>query len=271
MPKDKSEAADAPEATDGAQKSDATIEVAAAEIATKKQHQNVSYILARAIDARSPFPLLSLFKLAALPRKGDLLNVQVSTGSVVGYRVEWVNFNPYVEYQITIGCLPPDVPSVPSETTKPAIDDLKERMDNVVKAQLQVFERGQAFSNAMILAGYAGIFGLWSLSKDTLTNNTIDTVAVLVGLSIVIYVTWELYAMILRANSHFRFQKLIGKQPAEFFKLAIDYDSEQQLIGARVAVHWRFAVIPSIILAYAGALILLYNFAANLLGFHLWP
>ncbi|MGO9772090.1 MAG: hypothetical protein ACLPSW_21590, partial [Roseiarcus sp.] len=149
--------------------------------------------------------------------------------------------------------------------------DLKERMDNIVKAQLQLFERGQAFSNAMILAGYAGIFGLWSLTRGTLTANTIETVAILIGVSLIIYVSWEIYGMILRANSGFRFQKLIGKQPEEFFKLAAEYDIDQRAIGARAAVHWRFAVIPSIILAYAGALILIYNFTANLLGLRLWP
>jgi hypothetical protein len=247
-------------------KSDAETEAAGAAIATKKRHENVSYILARVIDARSPFPLLALFKLAALPRQGDLINVQVSTGAMVGYRVEFINFNPALEYQVTIGCLPPE-----AVAPSPSADDLKERMDNVVKSQLQVFERAQAFSNAMILAGYAGIFGLWSLSKDALTRTTIDVVALLVGVSLIIYVTWEIYGMIMRANSGFRFQKLIGKQPAEFFKLAVDYDTEQRKIGARVAVHWRFAVIPSIVLAYIGALILIYNFAANLLGMRLWP
>lgn len=247
-------------------KSDAEIEADAVALATKKRHENVSYILARVIDARSPFPILALLKLAALPRQGDLISVQVSTGAVIGYKVEFINFNPAHEYQVTIGCLPPE-----AVTASPSAADLEARMDNVVKSQLQVFERAQAFSNAMILAGYAGIFGLWSLSKDTLTKTTIDVVALLIGASLIIYVTWEIYGMIMRANSGFRFQKLIGKQPAEFFKLAVDYDAEQRKIGARVAVHWRFAVIPSIVLAYIGALILIYNFAANLLGLHEWP
>jgi hypothetical protein len=255
-------------ATHAADKSDAAVETAAAAIATKNRHENVSYILARLIDARSPFPLLDNFKLAALPRQGDLINVQTSTSSLVGYRVQFINFNPYQEYQVTIGCLPPEEAPSPSGVSAA---ELKERMDNFVKSQLQVFERAQAYSNAMILAGYAGIFGIWSLTKDTLTKNTINVVAILIGISLILYVSWEIYGMILRANSSLRFQKLIGKQPAEFFKLASDYEADQRSIGARAAVHWRIAVIPSIVLGYVGALILIYNFAATLIGLRQWP
>lgn len=246
---------------------DSTIETRALAISAKKLHENLSYVLVRIIDARSPFPLLAFFKLAALPRNGDIVNIQTSTG-IVGYKVEFIYFNPLQEYQVTIGCLPPEAASVSGGV---APTELKERMENVVKSQLQIFERAQAFSNAIIVAGYAGIFGLWSLTKENLSKSAVSVVALLIGASLLIYVTWEIYGMVLRANSAFRFQKLIGKQPSEFFKLAIDYEADQRTIGAGAIIVWRFTVVPAVFLAYFGAGILIYNFAAALVGLPQWP
>ena len=83
--------------------------------------------------------------------------------------------------------------------------EFKERMENFVKSQLQLFESAQAYSNA-IIAGYAGFFGIWSLTKNNLTKNTVDVVAILIGLSLFIYVSWEIYGMILAPILHFSFK-----------------------------------------------------------------
>ena len=175
---------------------DAEIEARATELATKRRREHLSFLLVNVVEGRSPFPRLGFLKLAALPRPGDIITLETSTGRH-NYRVSFVNFDPYQEFQITLGCLPSEV-----EASANAGDtrSLKERMDEVIKWQMQVFERGQAFSNAMVVAGYAGIFGLWTFARPVLTDRTTDVVALLVGTSLFVYISWSLYEMIVRAK-----------------------------------------------------------------------
>jgi hypothetical protein len=157
------------------------------------------------VDASQPFPELALYMLDALPRPGDIINVAIS-GKPVGYRVAFVNFNPFNERsQVTLGCSF----IVPSTSASNGQIELKERMDQAVKSTMQIYEKAQAYSNAMMLAGYAGIFALWTFSKGALTTKTTNAVIVLVGLSLILYVSWEIYGMIHRAAAQAKFLALL--------------------------------------------------------------
>ena len=48
------------------------------------------------VDSRSPFPELALYTLDAIPRRGDLINIAI-TGKLVGYKVDFVTFDPFNE------------------------------------------------------------------------------------------------------------------------------------------------------------------------------
>jgi hypothetical protein len=162
------------------------------------------------VDSRSPFPELALYTLDAIPRRGDLINIAI-TGKLVGYKVDFVTFNPFNEgHQITLGCSFFSAPTI-AAAGEPV--DLKERMDQVVKAQIQVFEKAQAYSNALMLGGYAGIFAVWTFSRDVLTPRTTNAAIVLVGVSLILYVSWEIFGVIQRASGAARFLALVDKSP----------------------------------------------------------
>ncbi len=218
------------------------------------------------VESRQPFPELALYSLDAIPRPGDLINIAI-TGKLVGYKVDFVTFNPFNERnQITLGCSF----SVPIAANGTPID-LKERVDQVVKAQMQVFEKAQAYSNALTLGGYAGIFALWTFSKGVLTPRTTNTVIVLVGVSLILYISWEIFGMIQRAVGQAKFLALVEKSPTDFFQLLDRQEAENCRIGRRSFLAWKVVITPTIVTGYAGALLLIYNAAASIFGFMQWP
>jgi hypothetical protein len=218
------------------------------------------------VDSRQPYPELALFALDAIPRAGDLINIAIN-GKLVAYKVDFVNFNPFNERsQITLGCSF----SVLGVAANQPID-LKERMDQVVKGQIQVYEKAQAYSNAMMLAGYAGIFALWTFAKGVLTTKTTNAVIVLIGFSLILYVSWEIVGMLQRAAGAAKFLALIEKAPTDFVQLLAKQEAEERRLSKHYILAWRIVVIPTIIAGYAGALLLTYNAAAGILGFTQWP
>lgn len=243
------------------------LEAAAAALAARKRAEQLAFVLVRIVDSRPPFPVLALLKLAALPRPGDLILIETSLGRR-NYRVQFVNFDPFLEFQVQLGCLPVEEQTPASETSDAS---LKERMENVVKWQLQVFERGQMYSNTIVVAGYAGIFGIWSFARPSLTSVTTDLVVLLIGVSLFIYISWTLFEMIVRANATHRFARLISKQPTEVFQLFGENMKTDQIITARMAKLWKPVVASAGFLAFAAGLILLVNVFANLVGWRQWP
>ena len=92
------------------------------------------------VESRAPFPELALFQLDAIPRQGDNI-LLVIQGQGANYKVDFVNFNPFNQKsQITLGCSysPPVAATV-------APPDLKERVDQVIKANTQMFEGASIF------------------------------------------------------------------------------------------------------------------------------
>lgn len=219
------------------------------------------------VDSRQPFPELALYTLDAIPRRGDLINIAI-TGKLVGYKVDFVTFNPFNERnQITLGCSF----SAPTIAAAGEPIDLKERMDQVVKAQMQVFEKAQAYSNALTLGGYAGIFAVWTFSRGVLPLRTTNAVIVLVGVSLILYVSWEIFGMIQRAAGAERFLALVDKSPTDFFQIFGQQEAENRRIARRYFLAWKVVIIPTIITGYAAALLLVYNAAASIFGFTQWP
>jgi hypothetical protein len=217
------------------------------------------------VEAHEPFPELALFRLDAVPRPGDLINI-AANGKLQPYNVNFVNFNAFNQRsQITVGCSF-SAPTIANEAVQ-----LKERMDQVVRAQTQMFEKAQAYSNAMMLAGYAGIFALWTFSKGSLTTKTTDAIILLVGVSLIFYVSWEIYGMIHRATVAAKFLALVDKAPNEFFQTLAREEVENRRIAGRYMVAWKIIIIPTILSAYVGAAILIYNAAASIFGFTQWP
>jgi hypothetical protein len=228
---------------------------------------SLSLIPVKLIDGRPPFPILAVYRLLGVPRSGDLINIDVE-GRRPLFRVLWVSFDPFDPIsQIRIYCVPTEISN--GELADEA--KLKERMDEFIKFQLQIYEKLDAYSKAIMLGGYAGIFAIWSFSRDILTPRATEWTAILAGTSLLIYIGWEIIGMATRAIRHHKFNLLINKSPSEFFKSLEDVRTADRTGMVREAWAWRFILLATAGSGYAAALLLLYNASAKLIGLAQWP
>ncbi len=126
-----------------------------------------------------------------------------------------------------------------------------------------LYQKASSYTNLIILAGYAGIFGIWNLTRELLNKQITIWVAFLVSCSLVLFVGFEVWKMIAEALFFRRVSDIIEKDVPEQEKLAVwkyifnAYSKEQAMV-------WIYFLIPTVLLGFSGGFILIYQFVKNL-------
>lgn len=223
----------------------------------------IPLIPVKVVDGRSPFAPLATLVLSTLPRPGDLITIDIA-GRRVGYKVDFVNFEPYDAIaHVTLGCSPSQ-PSVGVQSDPAKINEF-------IQSQEQTFQKLEAYSKTIIVLGYAGLFAIWGFVKDHLSHRAVLATAMLVGFSLIVYIAWEVASMIHRTMLQLRFNRAIKDHPADPAKAVNDYVEQTRAELARGAPIWMVVQILTVGPGFAGALLLIFNVFANLTGLPQWP
>ncbi len=70
----------------------------------------------------------------------------------------------------------------------------------IIELNAKLFEKAQAYTNVIILAGYAGAFTVWSSTKQSLSAKANIVIAGLLAFSLLAFVCHEIYGMIQRSR-----------------------------------------------------------------------
>lgn len=87
----------------------------------------------------------------------------------------------------------------------------QEVVDTQVKIITATFDKSVAYTNIMIAAGYAGYFGLWQFTKDLLSKQQALWSALLVLVSLVSFILFEVAQMIMIPRSIQKKVQLFGQ------------------------------------------------------------
>lgn len=127
----------------------------------------------------------------------------------------------------------------------------------------QMYQNAMQYTNLVIVAGYAGFFGLWQITKDVLKPWEIRTTGALMAISLFCFIAFEIYKMIIVAV-HLRAIKpiLSAEVPEErrvevWSKLFKEYDN-------RFAALWIWFLVPCVATGTAAGVILLVALIAGL-------
>lgn len=126
-----------------------------------------------------------------------------------------------------------------------------------------LYQKASSYTNLIILAGYAGIFGVWQNTKDLLDKRIIPWVALLVSCSLLLFVGFEVFKMIAESLFFKKLNVIIEKRFNEQQRIAAwkiafnEYSNQQSKI-------WSIFLIPTVLSGFSAALILIYQFIRNL-------
>ena len=134
-----------------------------------------------------------------------------------------------------------------------------------VKMIADSYEKAAAYTNLVIVAGYAGMFALWQFTKDHLSRDQTIGVAILLLVSIAIFVLYEMYKAYF-TNRQLRDYAAVFQDPKNtasadtLISTLKALDVEKRRITIRAYSIWILAFLTTSLTGFGAALILAYAF-----------
>lgn len=76
-----------------------------------------------------------------------------------------------------------------------ALDRAKKILDEAAELSKSLFEKGQAYNNALVIAGFGGLLALLASTKSFMPKFWLAAVALLAGISLLTFIAFVLYSM----------------------------------------------------------------------------
>ncbi|WP_411904169.1 hypothetical protein [Methylorubrum thiocyanatum] len=147
--------------------------------------------------------------------------------------------------------------------------EVKARTELLTKA----FDRSTAYSNVILVAGYAGIFTIWSFTKSQLPDRAMIAIALSLLISLAAFVVFEIVKMLLTTRAVVAPLRVFRgpATAAEKMEAVKQIDSASAKIMAAFWYYWAATMIVSVLGALIALSLLTYNFVAVLLRWPGWP
>lgn len=153
-------------------------------------------------------------------------------------------------------------------------DNAQKQIDVIADMMSTAFDKSMVYSNAIMIAGYAGIFGIWSYVRDKITSNASVCIALFLGISISVFIAFELYKMVMYSISSMKQLSIIKYElpPDVFFEKLQELKRRNNSNSMKfMFILWVVSFFISVFFAIAALVVLFYNLAAILVGWPLWP
>lgn len=125
------------------------------------------------------------------------------------------------------------------------------------------FSQAQAYTNVILAAGYAGFFAVWAFVKGELSRGAVLWSALLVTLSLAMFVAWEVFGMYMRSRMLIGIAQAVA-QPERFEELMLSHRKAAQERSIVFGKVWLFTVWGTVLTGAGAFCILLYAFVHGL-------
>lgn len=166
------------------------------------------------------------------------------------------------------------IEAIQQENAEHRLQELKkEKNDFLIKLTSTMYDKSKAYTNLIIMAGYAGFFGLWSITKDNLTPKQVLWSALFLLISLSSFVFFETVKMIVNACFMSSMNNPLKRLPAaqteeEFVNILTDFEKTTNSRNVKFIRFWVISlwiIIPTVLI---GVSILMYSFIVNLLALY---
>lgn len=152
---------------------------------------------------------------------------------------------------------------------------LREQVDTMVELQTKIvttsYDKATAYTNVIIVAGYAAFFGLWTLTKTYVSKPLAIWAALLMCISAGTFVFFEIYKMVFIGNQLNRQiltlgERIKNKSATEVLKELQDLESYSKRAALRFQPVWRVVLLLAVATGLGAFLVLSGSFIYALLS-----
>ncbi len=143
----------------------------------------------------------------------------------------------------------------------PATDADIEKIEKAISAS---YDKALAYSKVILGLGYAALLAIWSGTKQVMSEPLLIASALLIVMSILAYITFEIGSMVLNSWMHWKWYKAISHSGV---RAAIQQNEDRQRRSYPLVMKvWLVTAIFAVLTGLGAAGILIYAFCRRLLG-----
>lgn len=148
------------------------------------------------------------------------------------------------------------------ETEAKEFDDFIEKQKAVVASS---YEHAKQYANVIVLGGYAGLFAVWNLTRDSLEKWQILSVGLCSLVSLLIYISFEIYGSWLRSTQVTN-QILELERAKKLHEFPENYGKSENERSQRFMKQWPYFFFGSVGFALIAVVILIWSFVCGLVA-----
>ena len=128
--------------------------------------------------------------------------------------------------------------------------------------------QSMAYNNLIMVGGFAGFFGLWSLTKEYISIGQVFWSALFISISIMFFVFFEIYKMIVNGIIFHRIQEAVDNPPRfiELMEVHRQKTGEMMRLFGKI---WRVVLVVAVGSGFFAGTIMVYSFASGLYRLYL--
>lgn len=146
----------------------------------------------------------------------------------------------------------------------------KEIVDTQIKILGALYDKAISYTNLIIVAGYASFFAMWSFTKEYLSPRQALWAALLMSISIVTFVFFEIIKMTVTSRSLLARTKAVSdpaaaNDPQRLLTSLREFELQSQRDVVRFGIFWVFALVACVSTAVLAIAILFSGFISSLI------
>ncbi len=134
--------------------------------------------------------------------------------------------------------------------------------------QSAMVDKASTYTKLIMGLGYGGFFVVWSGTKAHLSPKLLVASALLVTVSLVLYIIFEVCHTLIRSSLSIELTNTMNKPGAEVSDAFQTSRTKELRLNTRLGTIWKIVFPVSVLTGLAGAGILIYAFVASL--FRMW-
>jgi len=150
---------------------------------------------------------------------------------------------------------------MPPTKPVPASEDI---LRELADFQSVMVDKASTYTKLIMGLGYGGFFVVWSGTKPHLSPKLLVVSALLVTVSLVLYIIFEVCQTLIMSYLSIEFTNTMNKPSAEVSDALQTYRTKELRLNTRLGRIWKIVFPVSVLTGLAGFGILIYAFVASL-------
>jgi hypothetical protein len=143
-------------------------------------------------------------------------------------------------------------------------NEIDQRIDIMIKVASTLYDKAVAYTNVIILAGYAAFFTVWSNMKARMSHTEMLVAAFCITFSLVFFVFWEVTKMIINSKSLTGLLNVLKAPSQEFDQRLAELQKADHKLNIRLLQFWIVFLIFTVVPGLIAAAVLLWSFGRQL-------